>query len=146
MGRERIDHDRVVRTQSSSIALLQERFRQLERMREMREERELLRKLSEARPKQCNEPSSSGLLLFHLLTSSSPPRQVPNLSLWSGGGSQYSRGAAASSSSTLGCMEAPLFALLPADIGTPSSASLHVGHNEFRDSEYCDDVDTSLHL
>ncbi|KAK8485331.1 hypothetical protein V6N13_062798 [Hibiscus sabdariffa] len=141
MGRE---DDRVVSTQSSSIALLQERFRQLERMKEMREERELLRKLSE-RPRQCNKPPPSGLFLFHLLTSaprpwpSSPPRQVPNLSLWPAG-------AEAPSSSTLGCMEAPLFALLPTVIGTPSSTSLHVGHNEFQDSEYCDDVDTSLHL
>ncbi|KAK8629569.1 hypothetical protein V6N13_078404 [Hibiscus sabdariffa] len=138
MGRERIDDDnRVVSTQSSSIALLQERFRQLERMKEMREERELLRKLSEW-PRQCNKPPPSGLLLLHLLTSA-PPRQVPNLSLWPAG-------AEDPSSSTLGCMEAPLFALLPTVIGTPSATSLHVGHNEFQDSEYCDDVDTSLHL
>ncbi|KAE8689662.1 Carbohydrate-binding X8 domain superfamily protein [Hibiscus syriacus] len=143
MGRESID-DHVVSTQSLSIALLQERFRQLERMKEMREERELLRKLSE-QPKQCNihptsyESPPSGLLLFHLFTSVAPPRQVPNLSIWSGG-------AAASSSSTLGCMETPLFALLPTIIGTPSSTSLHVGRDKIQDSEYCDDVDTSLHL
>ncbi|KAE8708937.1 Carbohydrate-binding X8 domain superfamily protein [Hibiscus syriacus] len=146
MGRESIDNH-VVSTQSS-MALLQERFRQLERMREIREERELLRKLSE-RPKQCNihptfyETPSSGLLLFNLFMST-PPRQVPNLSLWSDG-SWYSH-AATPSSSTLVSMETPLFALLPTVIGTPSSTSLHVGHDKFQDSECCDDVDTSLHL
>ncbi|GMJ14533.1 hypothetical protein like AT4G16447 [Hibiscus trionum] len=141
MGRESIN-DQVVSAQSSSIALLKERFRQLERMKEMREERELLRK-------RVSPPSR--LLLFHLLTaaprprSSSPTDQVPNLSLWSSGSMSH---AAAPSSGTLGCMdmETPLFALLPTVMGTPSSTSLHVDLDKFRGSDCCDDVDTSLHL
>ncbi|KAL4367559.1 hypothetical protein GQ457_05G031200 [Hibiscus cannabinus] len=158
MGSESID-DRVVSIRSSSIALLQERFRQLERMKEMREERELLRKLSE-RPKRCNNHLTSydrpllppsGMLLFHLLTAAPRPRtlpptgQVPNLSLWSGGTHSL---AAAPSSGTLGCMDmdAPPFALLPTVMRTPSSTSLHVDLDKFRDSDYCDDIDTSLHL
>ncbi|KAK8517229.1 hypothetical protein V6N13_092512 [Hibiscus sabdariffa] len=132
-------------------------------MKEIREERELLRKLSE-QPKQCNNhPTSyeqlslplplppSGMLLFHLLMAAPRPRplsptgQVPNLSLWSGGTHSH---AAAPSSGTLGCMDmdAPPFALLPTVMGKPSSTSLHVDLDKFRDSDYCDDVDTSLHL
>ncbi|XVF26201.1 hypothetical protein REPUB_Repub13aG0279000 [Reevesia pubescens] len=141
MGRESMNDPIVIQ---SSIALLQERFRQLQRMKEMREERELLKKLA-AEPKQCSNPSpdhdqSSGLLFFHFLPPRSPPsRQVPNnFSIWSG-----SQGKGAST--TFRCMDAPLFAsLLPTVIEKPSS--LHVSLNKFEDSDYSDDVDTSLHL
>ncbi|KAK8293435.1 hypothetical protein V6Z11_D06G188800 [Gossypium hirsutum] len=138
MGRESMNDPIVTQ---SSIALLQERFRQLERMKEMREERELLRKLAE--PKQCNNPTCyepSGLLFFHLLTTprprsppSPPPRQVPNMSsLWC---------------STFGYMETPLFGLLPTTTVTgKSSPTLHVSLNKSQDSDYNDDIDTSLHL
>lgn len=57
MGREIHDRTHVVH---SSIALLQERFRQLQRVKEMREERELLRILS--------EPSCSNKQYFINLT------------------------------------------------------------------------------
>ncbi|XVF28041.1 hypothetical protein REPUB_Repub14bG0161200 [Reevesia pubescens] len=136
MGRENRNHDPIVI--QSSIALLQERFRQLQRMKEMREERELLRKV--AKPNQCN-PSlaydqSSGLLFFHFLPPRSlPPRQVPDFSLWSGSQSKCNR---------FECMEAPLFASLLPTTETPSS--LHVSLNKFEDSDIDDDVDTSLHL
>ncbi|KAK8350015.1 hypothetical protein V6Z11_A06G183300 [Gossypium hirsutum] len=139
MGRESMNDPIVTQ---SSIALLQERFMQFERMKEMREERELLRKLAE--PKQCNNPTCyepSGLLFFHLLTTprprsppSPPPRQVPNMSsLWSG---LQSRGK-----------ETPLFGLLPTTTVTGKpSPTLHVSLNKSQDSDYNDDIDTSLHL
>ncbi|KAB2026039.1 hypothetical protein ERO13_D06G161500v2 [Gossypium hirsutum] len=151
MGRESMNDPIVTQ---SSIALLQERFRQLERMKEMREERELLRKLAE--PKQCNNPTCyepSGLLFFHLLTTprprsppSPPPRQVPNMSsLWSGlrSGANWPPPP----SSTFGYMETPLFGLLPTTTVTgKSSPTLHVSLNKSQDSDYNDDIDTSLHL
>lgn len=132
----------------SSIALLQERFRQLERMKEMREERELLRKLAE--PKQCNNPTCyepSGLLFFHLLTTprppSPPPRQVP--SLWSG--LQSGGNCRPPPSSTFGCMETPRFGLLPTTTVTGKpSPTLHDSLNKSQDLDYNDDIDTSLHL
>ncbi|XP_061339805.1 uncharacterized protein LOC133286407 [Gastrolobium bilobum] len=82
MGRE--IHDSTVI--HSSIALLQERFRQLQRVKEMREERELLQMLS-TEPKHLNsnptktyEPTR---LFFHsesVIPSRSPPHI--SLSLW----------------------------------------------------------------
>ncbi|XWS12948.1 hypothetical protein CRYUN_Cryun37aG0133600 [Craigia yunnanensis] len=113
-------------------------------MKEMREERELQRKLAE--PKQCNPTlpydQSSGLLFFHFLPPRSPPRQVPNFSLCSGSQSKF---PSTSTSTTFRCMEAPLFAsLLPRVTETPPS--LHVSLNNFKDSDTDDDVDTSLHL
>lgn len=56
MGRERTDPN-----VQSSIALLQERFRQLQRVKEMREERELLRLFAQAehaKPVACYKPSA----------------------------------------------------------------------------------------
>ncbi|XWS18081.1 hypothetical protein CRYUN_Cryun32bG0011100 [Craigia yunnanensis] len=138
MGRESIN-DPIVN--QSSIALLQERFRQLQRMKEMREERELIRKFPE--PKQCNPTLSydqpSGLLFFHFLPPRSPPRQVTNFSLCSGSHCKCPP------STTFRCMEAPHFAsLLPTLTETPPS--LHFSLNKFEDSDSDDDVDTSLHL
>ena len=83
MGREIHDPTAI----NSSIALLQERFRQLQRVKEMREERELLKMLS-AEPKHFNsnptimtyEPAR---LFFHpewTIPSRSPPHV--SLSLW----------------------------------------------------------------
>ncbi|EOY28933.1 hypothetical protein QUC31_013304 [Theobroma cacao] len=134
MGRESINDPTIVF--QSSIALLQERFRQLQRMKEMREERELLRKHAE--PKQCNPtlPYEPSRLFFHFLPPRSPPPQVP-FSIWSG--SQH-RCSGTDSQST----EAPLFeSLLPTASKIPDS--MHVSQNKFDDSD-CDDVDTSLHL
>ncbi|XP_022724818.1 uncharacterized protein LOC111281355 [Durio zibethinus] len=138
MGGESINDPIVIQ---SSIALLQERFRRLQRMKELREERELLRKLAE--PKQCSPTlpydQPSGLLFFHFLPPRSPPRQVPNFSLFSGPQSKCHAGT------TFRCMEAPFFAsLLP--IVTETSPSLHVSQNKLKDSDSDDGVDTSLHL
>lgn len=154
MGRESNINDPIV-IQSSSIALLQERFRQLQRMKEMREERELLRKLVVAEPKQCNPdtttttttttslpyhgddhlaPMPSGLLFFHFLpprsTSPPPHHQVP----------QYS-------TTNFRYMDEPVFASLLPTVVQDTPPSLHV-LKKFQGlgSDDIIDVDTSLHL
>ncbi|CAI8590539.1 unnamed protein product [Vicia faba] len=79
MGRE--NHDPTI--VHSSIALLQERFRQLERVKEMREERELKRMLNE--PKQQTYDQSTTRLSSSnhelIIPSRSSPPHV-SLSLW----------------------------------------------------------------
>ncbi|XP_050902305.1 uncharacterized protein LOC127112435 [Lathyrus oleraceus] len=78
MGRE--NHDPTI--VHSSIALLQERFRQLERVKEMREERELKRMLNE--PKQQTYDQSTRLFSSNhelIIPSRSSPPHV-SLSLW----------------------------------------------------------------
>ncbi|KAK7245968.1 hypothetical protein RIF29_40823 [Crotalaria pallida] len=87
MGRENHDDPTIVH---SSIALLQERFRQLERVKEMREERELLKMYTE--PKQYNSNMMStyyeSTRFFSkpelIMPSRSPPPPLPHvsLSLW----------------------------------------------------------------
>ncbi|XVE87654.1 hypothetical protein DITRI_Ditri19aG0005200 [Diplodiscus trichospermus] len=139
MGRESISDPIVIQ---SSIALLQERFRQLQRMKEMREERELLRKKL-AEPKQCNPTlpydQPSGLLFFHFLPPRSPPRQVPNFS--------HCPGGSQTKCPTFGYMEAPLFASLLPTVTETTPPSLHVPLNKkLEDFDSDDDVDTSLHL
>lgn len=49
MGRQSSDHDQAM--VGSSIALLQERFRRLERARERREEQDLLKLFAQSHPK-----------------------------------------------------------------------------------------------
>ncbi|KAJ6314515.1 hypothetical protein OIU78_018070 [Salix suchowensis] len=63
----------------SSIALLQERFRQLERAKEMRQQRELLKLFSEADHVQSAMACESSKLLHSELTL--PPRQPIQASL-----------------------------------------------------------------
>ncbi|KAB1221713.1 hypothetical protein CJ030_MR2G019940 [Morella rubra] len=131
MGREE-DHDATVI--HSSIALLQERFRQLQRVKEMREERELMRMLAE--PKQLNlyppmqfEPSR---LFFHseLITPPRSPPQLP-LSLWPPSQSNHAG---------YRLSEAPSWA-------TDHVPSVLTSLNHFSDiSDSDSDVDTSLHL
>ncbi|KAI8009329.1 hypothetical protein LOK49_LG06G00362 [Camellia lanceoleosa] len=62
----------------SSIALLQERFKQLQRVKEMREERELSRQLSESQRVNSTtyDPST---LFFHseIILAPRPPHQGP---------------------------------------------------------------------
>ncbi|KAK8664936.1 hypothetical protein V6N13_084705 [Hibiscus sabdariffa] len=117
----------------SSIALLQERFKQLKRMKEKRERDELvlLKRLQQEHqdpsPTQLaySYESPSGFLFFHFL---------PVV-------------AAAHQSSGFGCMEAPFFArLLPTVSDT--TCSMLVSQNRFHDWDLNDDqrVDTSLHL
>ncbi|XP_020221086.1 uncharacterized protein LOC109803824 [Cajanus cajan] len=86
MARESHHHDPT--SFHSSIALLQERFRQLQRVKEMREERELQKMLNE--PKQFNSNTttityhnSNNSILSHpefIMPSRSPPHV--SLSLW----------------------------------------------------------------
>ncbi|CAL0334559.1 unnamed protein product [Lupinus luteus] len=82
MGRESHDSTSV----QSSIALLQERFRQLERVKEMREERELLKMYTEPKQFSSNmrstyESISSLSKPELIIPSRSPPPHV-SLSLW----------------------------------------------------------------
>ncbi|XVF75198.1 hypothetical protein PTKIN_Ptkin13bG0168200 [Pterospermum kingtungense] len=138
MGRESLNDPIVIQ---SSIALLQERFRQLQRMKEMREERELLRKLAE--PKQCNptlpdDQPSAGLLFFHFLPPRSPPPQVPEQTK-------------CPTSTTFRYTEDPVFSSLLPPTVRETPPSLHVTLKKFEDLDSDDhidddDVDTSLHL
>ncbi|KAL5987959.1 hypothetical protein ACLOJK_035721 [Asimina triloba] len=68
MGRQNSGTTTVAQ-HSSSIALLQERFRQLQRVKEMREEREQLRLFAEpdqmGPTNRCEPSSSSSTLFFH---------------------------------------------------------------------------------
>lgn len=153
MGRE--TNDPIV-TQSS-IALLQERFRQLQRVKEMREERELhLHKMvvepklfSPAMQYDCYETSSR--LFFHFLptrTSTSSP-QV-SLPLWSYSQSKQ-QVQVHDDHFQIQCMETT--PLLPTSETVPAAAaaaaappSLHASAKKFETPNHHDDVDTSLHL
>ncbi|KAK9224201.1 hypothetical protein WN944_012651 [Citrus x changshan-huyou] len=153
MGRE--SNDPIV-TQSS-IALLQERFRQLQRVKEMREERELhLHKMvvepklfSPAMQYDCYETSSR--LFFHFLptrTSTSSP-QV-SLPLWSYSQSKQ-QVQVHDDHFQIQCMETTT--LLPTSETVPAAAaaaaappSLHASAKKIETPNHHDDVDTSLHL
>jgi hypothetical protein len=93
MGRE--NHDPTI--VHSSIALLQERFRQLERVKEMREERELKKMLNETKQFNSNNTitpsydydqstrlfsSNHELIIPSRSSSSSSPPPHVSLSLW----------------------------------------------------------------
>ncbi|KAK4271024.1 hypothetical protein QN277_019780 [Acacia crassicarpa] len=92
MDRESHGHDPTLL--HSSIALLQERFRQLQRVKEMREERELLRMLTPPQPKHFiinNSKSELPELMTIPSTTTRPPSPLPSppphshnvsLSLW----------------------------------------------------------------
>ncbi|KAM7525288.1 hypothetical protein LguiA_015190 [Lonicera macranthoides] len=151
MGRESSDNQTVI--QYSSIALLQERFRQLERAKEMRERREILRILSDS--DRCttmhNDPSSSSSsskLLFHSeLMLPSRRAAVPP--------SQLSLSLCPNSPSHLLNIHHPN---LQAAVVSPSylaksrvSADSHLDHPSFirytnNNTDVDVDVDTSLHL
>ncbi|KAG6387548.1 hypothetical protein SASPL_152740 [Salvia splendens] len=68
MAKDDADHTSTL----SSIALLQERFRQLQRMKELRQERELMRSLSECKTSRESPPVAA------------QPRCQLALSLWPG--------------------------------------------------------------
>ncbi|KAI4296024.1 hypothetical protein L6164_036014 [Bauhinia variegata] len=85
MGRE--SHDPTVVHSHSSIALLQERFRQLQRVKEMREERELLKLLAETKQTNHNPTTSyePTRLFYHpelVVPSSSRSPPHVSLTLW----------------------------------------------------------------
>ncbi|KAF5204740.1 hypothetical protein FRX31_005672 [Thalictrum thalictroides] len=131
MGRQ--DSELVVT--HSSIALLQERFKQLEKMKEMREQRELLRLF----PEQESKISSSSIMHYK---PSSRRYCNPELSL------------SPSSSSSQGSPSfRPVFQNKRTDYGdveSPLSLNLwHTNRTTFRSTSYIRDnneVDTSLHL
>jgi hypothetical protein len=116
----------------SSIALLQERFRQLQRVKEMREERELMRKHPNLHPPMPSEQPSR--LFFHseLII---PPRSPPQASLSVSPPSQSRR-------ADYPVGDTPLF------VNSWRHTDDHRSSvNEFNDSDSDHSkVDTSLHL
>ncbi|GMJ10402.1 hypothetical protein like AT4G16447 [Hibiscus trionum] len=108
----------------SSIALLQERFRQLQRAKEMRQEREVLRLLSEAERINPAAPHQAPQSFFHseLILQPRPPLQ----------GSIYSQTSMHAQHQVIDTSS--LSNLWPRDTVMHAST--------FNDS----DVDTSLHL
>ncbi|XP_015878993.3 uncharacterized protein LOC107415217 [Ziziphus jujuba] len=143
----------------SSIALLQERFRQLQRMKEMREGKELIRMLVVEPNKQKQSDINLNPTLYF-----EPPKSFPNpdfltpqirpisqqdsLSLWQNLRSNMNiedfRGIEISC-----CVPPTLMNLWPVnDTPSSSNASSSSSSNiyKFEDSDSDSDVDTSLHL
>ncbi|GKV18775.1 hypothetical protein SLEP1_g29113 [Rubroshorea leprosula] len=119
----------------SSIALLQERFRQLQRVKKMREEKELLmRKLPEPKPHDHTtkdyEPMAAGVF-FHFLPPKPP--SAP-LSLWSDSQSRQTS------------MESKKTPVLMSFLPAKTSSTSKVSSVQLEGCSDCDDVDTSLHL
>lgn len=150
MGRE--SHDPTVVVNYSSIALLQERFKQLERVKEMREKRELIRIIADHQPnykkKHClyyyDEPTSRLFynppdLVFPAQRSSSPPSsQVLSLSLWSTSNNNFHENYTSFETQHL----------MGSNI-VPTSSELSLNFKLLEDSSVYDDhsdLDTSLHL
>ncbi|KAL3521835.1 hypothetical protein ACH5RR_014669 [Cinchona calisaya] len=131
----------------SSITLLQERFKQLQKIREMRQERELLRLLSDIQERRTSSYSSSSIVHSYQPSASlfcnsqvnihQKPSSQLALSLWPDshmkhdnfGGLEYSAAQDNKSSGLCGTA-----------LGNASSVL-----NKFDDSS-SSDVDTSLHL
>ncbi|GMI85225.1 hypothetical protein HRI_002191800 [Hibiscus trionum] len=111
----------------SSIALLQERFRQLQRAKELRQEREVLRLLSEAERINPGTPNEASQSFIHseLILQPRPPLQ----------GSAYGESSMRSMHNRRQVIEAPILSNLQ-----PRDTVFHT--STFNDS----DVDTSLHL
>ncbi|KAK9269313.1 hypothetical protein L1049_001084 [Liquidambar formosana] len=124
MGRQ----SRDPRVTHSSIALLQERFRQLQRAKEMREERDVLRLSSQLERVNATTQYEPTRLFFHseLILPPRPPVQ----------GSLYFQPNTHSKRTGLQVTETPILA----NLGS-TEAVMH-RTNVFDDS----DVDTSLHL
>ncbi|XP_058755160.1 uncharacterized protein LOC131628334 [Vicia villosa] len=136
MGRE--NHDPTI--VHSSIALLQERFRQLERVKEMREERELKRMLNE--PKQIYDQSTRLLSSNHelIIPSSSSPPHV-SLSLWPTTSSQVKQQEEYYSS-----LKSPVSMNLCTTSYTQNMQASSWKNGYDCDSSSDSGVDTSLHL
>ncbi|XAR68178.1 hypothetical protein NMG60_11003218 [Bertholletia excelsa] len=125
MGRQSIEPAMV----GSSIALLQERFRQLQRVREKREEQELLKLFSESehvRPTKSFKPGNLSLHTQMIFPLSSPSGDALSLRLTSPSKSADSRAIKA------GQLK---------DFKSPGSTIISISPNN-ENSE----VDTSLHL
>ncbi|OAY55233.1 hypothetical protein MANES_03G138300v8 [Manihot esculenta] len=113
----------------SSIALLQERFRQLERAKEMRQQRELLRLFSEAEQVKSAKGYEPSRLFFHSELISSSPGQPLQASI-------YLHSNTENNHTNLRINETPDWV----NIWSKNTVT-HITNN-FDDS----DVDTSLHL
>lgn len=153
MGRDEQDSSTVINR--SSIALLQERFRQLERVKEMREQREHMRLLAEPKHEQhdlhlnLTNPTTNmhyydqqpSRLFFHseLVFQPRSPPQV-SLSIWPPSHSKHAGYTTESSGAATLSLRS---SWLPND-HTPSSVLTSL--NSFKDSDSDSDVDTSLHL
>ncbi|KAK2652737.1 hypothetical protein Ddye_012593 [Dipteronia dyeriana] len=163
MGMQR--NDPIV-FQSSSIALLQERFKQLQRVKEMKEEKQLHRMLVDHEPnnKLLFNPTlhyynyESSKLFFHFLPPKSPPSspsstlmtttssQVSSLSLWSNSSSQSSSSIKLDHDFQYQCIgidhlqAPPLMSFRPSETLSSYKFDVHSNYDNV------DDVDTSLHL
>lgn len=133
MGRESGDSIVI----QSSIALLQERFKQLQRMKEMREERELLRKKfhsPETKPQYeamiTGDYEPTARFFFHFLPQKSPPGPLSDL-------------LSHDSKSSMGSMDGTpiLMSFLPV-----KSHVQEVSSFKFETCSDSGDIDTSLHL
>ncbi|KAF7840535.1 uncharacterized protein G2W53_002833 [Senna tora] len=132
----------------SSIALLQERFRELQRVKEMREERQILQILTQQQPSSQIFSSNHHFpnkthhhhhhhhheFIIPSSSSRSPPPPQVSLTLWPQSqdtqDDQYTRRR----------LQSPL-------ISSMNSSNYSNHTQSFKDSEYSDSgVDTSLHL
>lgn len=153
MGRESHECPSAI---GSSIALLQERFRHLQRVKQMREERELIiRMLAVAEPnnKHCLNIHVKPTMYFEaarLFPNPQRPIQVQpqnqvSVSQWQN--NVHYRSVESSSTS---CFTRPLMNLWPIDYNTPSSSSdASSSSSKLSEEHLCDsdyEVDTSLHL
>ncbi|KAG6768959.1 hypothetical protein POTOM_024573 [Populus tomentosa] len=140
MGKENTDPIVI----QSSIALLQERFRQLQRVKAMREEKELSRNIHVESTKQSSptmqyhEPAAANRLFFHpelILQPRSPPHVC--LSLW-----PNPQGKQAG----FRCEETPALMSLSSTKSPPKLGVLDKFDASATDDDDDDDIDTSLHL
>lgn len=149
MGRE--SHNPIANR--SSIALLQERFRQLQRVKEMREGKELIRMLviEPNKQKQLNMNLNPTLYIFEPPNPDfMPPQrksqsQQVSLSLWQNLQSNMNEDFR---SIEISSVPPALMNLWPIN-DTPSSSNASSSSNICNKFEYSDsdsDVDTSLHL
>ncbi|XP_062086825.1 uncharacterized protein LOC133793505 [Humulus lupulus] len=155
MGRE--SHEYPTQVVHSSIALLQERFRELQRVKEMREEKELLRMLSEPKNSTYKQFDMKSLTLTSqsqyyyepaklffqpdLVPQQTPTPQV-SLSLWPTFQNSFEEQYHYVSSSF---NESPLLMKAwPMIVNSPSFQPSMNKSQDYVDHEA--DVDTSLHL
>ncbi|KAK3000039.1 hypothetical protein RJ639_022636 [Escallonia herrerae] len=148
MGRELSGYHTV--TSCSSIALLQERFRQLQKVKEMREGKELLRLFTDSERYTATGTSSTmqycSKLFFHSdqLINVPPPRQLPfqvSLSLWSSS-------SPSPSPQVINHVDLWNNKAQPQLTKTPSSwlSDISLARSPFKYDDAGSDVDTSLHL
>ncbi|RAL37893.1 hypothetical protein DM860_000587 [Cuscuta australis] len=152
MGRRGGDNQIALDSHYSSIAMLQERFRQLERAKETREERELLMMKTLSSSSSFSSSSSSPSSYYQDHYGPTPPpasKRTVNaeLSLFPGAAVAKPSSSKKISLSLWPGADSPVGGFRP---GGPTHTSVHgnnwvIKHEHHGDSDYCD-VDTSLHL